>query len=84
MFKLFKAWLNNELGKKYIIYFGQSKFNTPSYGAIGMMGGKKIMQQVYSSDCDLISPNEYTREEIEEVDEYYMKFAYDAKDGLPK
>lgn len=83
MLKLFRQWLNrNRESKKYIIYFGQSEFNTPIYGCIGATYDKKIMNKVYGSNKDLVVPNEYTKEEIIEVDEYYMCFAHDIENIL--
>lgn len=73
-----RAWLDGytvEKEKLYIIKFAPSVFGTPTYGSIGTQNGKKIMQSVYGSQEGIITPNQYTRREIEEVGSKYMAFA---------
>lgn len=69
-----------EKEKLYIIKFSPSIYGTPTYGSIGIQNGKKIMQMVHSTQKEMIVPNQYTQEEIEEVDSKYMIFAEEVKE----
>lgn len=78
-----RAWLDGYTVEKeelYIIKFAPSVFGTSTYGSIGTQNGKKIMQSVYGSQEGIITPNQYTRREIEEVGSKYMAFAEEVTD----
>ncbi|WP_373751336.1 DUF1642 domain-containing protein [Jeotgalibaca porci] len=75
---LSRSWLDGyevEKEKVYIIKFAPSIYGTPTYGAIGTQSGKKIMQSIYGSPGVVVTPNQYTEEEIKEVGSKYMSFA---------
>lgn len=53
--------------QKYIVVFGKSIYNTTTYGQIGKVNSKKIMQSICASKENIITPNQYTKSEILEV-----------------
>ena len=56
-----------EEGQKYIVVLGESIYNTTTYGQIGEVNSKKIMQSIYANEENIITPNQYTKSEILEV-----------------